>query len=173
LGLEPGRRLIVKWTQSPDTTIIPISNPSTMLRTGLQPPIDFSGAFTLAGGRVERTEIEPGEAISVTLIWQVGATPIETPAPGYAPPLAMFVHMVDSDPAHIVAQYDGWGAALTGLETGDVIVQHVTIPLPAAAPPGAYRVLAGLYSPQSMRRLTARLPGGASDRVELAGIAVR
>ncbi len=179
LGIKPGHRLIAKWAQSPDTTIVPTTTLQSSDYAQDKPPtsnlpssIDW-GAFALIGCRIEHTSIQAGEAISATLAWQVGTTPVETPAPGYKAPLAMFVHLVGSDPSHIVAQYDGWETALTGLEAGDIIAQHVTIATPASAPPGAYRLLAGLYSPQSMQRLIIRPPDGAADHVELSKITIR
>jgi hypothetical protein len=180
LGLLPGHRLVVKWSRSPDTRIFPGDGEQAIgedaclaAATGqLQPAVDFAGAFSLAGYQLESAHLVPGETISLTLCWQVASAQVETPRPGYLPPLAAFVHVVGSETPGIVAQYDGWGTALSGLERGDQIVHQVTLALPGDLSPGAYRLLVGLYSPQSMQRLPARLPGGTADHVVLAEIEV-
>lgn len=176
LGLKPYGRLIVKWAASPDTTII---SPSA----GFNPPdsefyyslsINFSGIYELIGYELERVDFAPAETIGITLYWQAGNAPVPWPAPSSGPPLASFVHVWDGGEQRIVAQYDGWGAALSGVEPGDIIVQHVSLSLPADAAPGAYQLTTGLYSPQTMGRFAAILPDGSrEDAVELNEITIR
>ncbi|MBK8984983.1 MAG: hypothetical protein IPM39_02705 [Chloroflexi bacterium] len=63
-----------------------------------------------------------------------------------------------------MAQFDGWPTALTGLESGDIIAQPVTLIPALDTPPGDYVVRLGLYSPQSGQRLPlAAAPGDAAD----------
>ena len=81
-----------------------------------------------------------------------------------------FVHLSGEDPSQIVAQYDGWDAALTGLEPGDVIIQHVTLSVPPEVPAGRYFLRAGLYSPQTGQRLPVR--GDATDFVTLGEVEI-
>lgn len=91
--------------------------------------------------------------MALTLYWEVGDGEVAMPAPAAASPLAAFVHLSGADPGQIIAQYDGWEAALSGLEAGDRITQRITLSVPAEAPPGTFYLRAGLYSPQSGRRL--------------------
>ena len=84
----------------------------------------------------------------------------------------MFVH-VTNDQSGIVGQYDGWNTAVRGLEVGDVIVQHVHIPIKPDAPVGQYMLEAGLYSPDSMQRWIARTPANQqADRIILSPIEI-
>jgi hypothetical protein len=153
LGVVPGRRMIAKWSESPATTITPAGEHSG-LPDGVQPArANFGDAFTLLGYELEEDRATAGENVHLTLYWQVGSAAVETPAPSRAGPLAAFVHVSGDDPAQIVAQYDGWEAALTGLERGDLITHRMTLPLPAGTAPGAYYLRTGLYSPQSGQRL--------------------
>jgi hypothetical protein len=172
LGVRPGRRLVVKWTQSPETTIA--WQPATVeFPPGYEPlAADFAGAFALLGYHMAQREVRPGEMIDLTLYWQVKSAEIETPAPATAAPLAAFVHLSEADPADIVAQYDGWGTALTGLERGDVIIQPVRIQAPAGVPAGAYDLRLGLYSPQSLARLPVTSRQGAADFVTLSRLTI-
>lgn len=94
----------------------------------------------------------------MTLYWEVVDADIPAPSPARAGPLATFVHLSAEDPSEIVAQYDGWETALTGLEPGDLITQRIALSLGADVAPGRYYLRAGLYSPQTGQRLP--LAGG-------------
>src|SRR3990172_7667235 len=96
-----------------------------------------------------------------------------TPARASRPPLATFVHLWDSEAQRTVSQYDGWGTALSGLEPGDVIAQHVSVPVPAGPLAGHYLMTVGLYSPQPLERLTVRIADRATDRLDLGTITIR
>lgn len=168
LGITNGKRLIAKWVSGPDVALYPLGE-------GFTPPdgfqavdanfagANFAGAFTLLGVTVpepvEGMIPEPVEGpLHLTLYWQVGSADVDTPKPSQAAPLAAFVHLSGADQAQIIAQYDGWPTALSGLEAGDIIAQPVTLAISPNAPPGDYFVRVGLYSPQSGQRL--RLPDG-------------
>jgi 4-amino-4-deoxy-L-arabinose transferase-like glycosyltransferase len=154
LGVAPGRRVIAKWSESPATTITPAGQHNGPPPAAQPARADFGGAFTLLGYELDAEQVIAGESAHLTLYWQVGSAAVETPAPSRAGPLAAFVHISGDDPAQIAAQYDGWEAALTGLERGDLIAQRITLPLPAGTAPGAYYLRTGLYSPQSGQRLS-------------------
>ena len=82
----------------------------------------------------------------------------------------MFVH-VANDQAGIVGQYDGWNTALRGLEVGDVIVQHVRVPIKPDAAAGSYNLQVGLYATDSGQRWIAKTPSKqATDRVIVSPI---
>lgn len=97
---------------------------------------------------------------------------METPAPTLGNPIAAFVHLTDDDSGQIVAQYDGWGAAHSGLESGDIVIHRIEIPVPAGTPPGGYSLQTGLYSPQTSGRLSALIDGEPVDFVRLAAVVV-
>ena len=163
LGVADGRRLIAKWVQAPGD-IYPLGE-------GFSPPegfqavgADFNGAFILLGV-VGETAVAPGQPLPLTLYWQVGSGEVAAPRPSQAAPLAAFVHLSGVDPSQIFAQYDGWPAALSGLERGDIIVQPLTLFPAADTPPGETFLRVGLYSPQTGQRLP--LVGGAGDFVTL------
>ncbi|MFW5940498.1 MAG: ArnT family glycosyltransferase [Chloroflexota bacterium] len=103
---------------------------------------NFGNVITLLGydARAE----EGSDALPVTLYWRV-----EGSAPA---PVRPFVHLEDrwgsrwgqSDPTSYPAEQ--W-------QVGEVIVQHMRIPLRAGAPPGQYRLRVGLFDEQSGERL--------------------
>jgi hypothetical protein len=162
LGITAESRTIVKWTSDNQTEI--------MLPESFDPPANFrpiteatfgSDAFSLIGFTLDPPQVTAVEPLTLTLYWQVGTGRVPTPTPSQAAPLAAFVHLsATDDPAQIVAQYDGWNTALTGLEPGDVIAHTITLIPPADTPFGSYTLRVGLYSPQSGQRL--RLPDGAT-----------
>jgi 4-amino-4-deoxy-L-arabinose transferase-like glycosyltransferase len=171
LGIRQGERTIVKWTESPDTTIIPAdSDWPEMSFQGTS--ADFSGVFELIGYELVKSDYNPGENIQLTLYWRTESGRVPMPSPAMGDPLAAFVHLSGQDPGQIVAQYDGWGAALTGLEKGDIISQQVEIPLPDNTPKGTYTLRVGLYSPQNSERLPVTWEGGTTDFILLDTITV-
>jgi hypothetical protein len=121
----------------------------------------------------ETAVIHPGQPITLTLYWQVGSGHVETPRPSQAAPLAAFVHLsAATDPAQIVAQFDGWPTAVTGLETGDVIAQPVTLTIRPDTPPGDYVVRVGLYSPQTGERLALGTAVATGDAFQLTPVII-
>ncbi|MDQ3250086.1 MAG: hypothetical protein M3Q45_12875, partial [Chloroflexota bacterium] len=175
LGVQPGRRVQVKWLTSAETAIYPLG-------VGFTPPADgtyravnvnFGDSFTLLGYTGVPATIQPGQTVPLTLYWQVGVRPVIMPAPTRGSPLSAFVHLVDGDPTAIVAQYDGWETALRGLEAGDVIVQRAPLTLGESVQPGVYSLLVGLYSPQSGERLPASGPEAQPDHAVVGQLEVR
>src|SRR5690606_25395903 len=153
LGVAPGRRVIAKWSATPATTITPAGEWDGLPPGASAVDADFGGAFTLLGYALEGDTVPPGGAVKLTLYWETGKAEVEAPSPARAGPLAAFVHLSAEDPALIVAQYDGWEAALAGLEPGDLIAQEITLPIAGDVAPGRYFLRAGLYSPQTGQRL--------------------
>jgi len=128
-------------------------------------PIDFDGRVALIGCQLESSQVAPGSALDLTTYWQVTGELIYS--------LAFFAHITD-DEQRIAGQYDGWGTAIRGLEIGDVIVQHVQVPIKPTVPPGTYLLQVGIYSTDTMTRWPIRTPTGASaDRALLSSVTVR
>ncbi len=153
LGVSPGRRLLVKWTANGDTTIVPAGRADEAPDPAQSVGANFEGAFTLVGYDLKTDAIEAGSPLEITLTWRVGSAEVAQPSPATAAPLAAFVHLSSEDPADILAQHDGWGAALRGLERDDLIRQRVTLQIPQEPERDSYYIQVGLYSPQSGRRL--------------------
>ena len=170
LGVQDGRRLIVKWAANEETQISPAGEDVT-LPDNFQPVnANFAGMFTLLGYAVADGVARPGEPVALTLVWRRETAEIPAPAPAKAGPLAAFVHLSGADPAQIVTQYDGWDTAVTGLEAGDLITQRITLWLPPGVEPGEWFLRAGLYSPQTGQRFP--LAGGPADFVTLGSLVV-
>jgi hypothetical protein len=129
-------------------------------------PVSFEGKLALIGYQVQESNVAPGEALDLVTYWRITGE--------LAPPIAFFAHVTDHQ-QRIVAQYDGWGTAIRGLEVGDVIVQCVQIPIRSDVPPGLYDLTLGVYSPDTMRRWLLdlpTLPGAVADHVLLAPIQI-
>ena len=172
-ALLPNQRLVVKWTQSANTTINWPSQEAEFPSDFQSVGADFGDALSLLGFAIPQSEVIPGEALTITLVWQVNTADIPMPSPTTADPLAAFIHVTSADDSSdIVAQYDGWETALTGLETGDIIIQSVQLRLPEETPPTSYQLNAGLYSPQSWQRLPVTWDGETADLVKLTQITV-
>ncbi len=126
-----------------------------------QPPV-FGGRVRLLGYRMEGRAAGQVRSVRVVLAWEIVAEA--------RPPLASFVHLFDAD-GTLRAQYDGWGSALSGLETGDVVLSCALLTLPEDAPAGTYRAQVGLYVPDTLQRWPVALPDGqVADRVLLAEV---
>ncbi len=131
----------------------------------LEAPVSFDGRIELLGYRLERDSVSPGGEVSLTLAWQIDGE--------LRPPIASFVHLIDAE-GQPIAQRDGWGSAISGLEVGDVIVQHVRVPIPPDAAPGRYRLQLGIYSRDTMARWPVQTPDGAAiDRIWLPEVEIR
>ncbi len=161
LDIKGSNRVVTKWVNSPDVVVYPLGVGFVKPEGFIAVDADFEGAFELLGVAGMETAasissgqiVSRGESLNLTLYWQVGSGDVDTPKPSLAAPLAAFVHLSGEDPSQIVAQYDGWPSALSGLETGDIIAQPVTLFTATDAPLADYFVRVGLYSPQSGRRL--------------------
>jgi 4-amino-4-deoxy-L-arabinose transferase-like glycosyltransferase len=171
--LHPNERLITKWTQSSNTSIT-WPTQEEMFPPGMQPVgANFNNAFVLLGFDLKQPEVKAGENFAITLVWQVKTADVAMPSPTMADPLAAFIHLSSADDSgEIVAQYDGWETALTGLENGDIITQFVEVQVPEDTAPATYLLRAGLYSPQSWQRLPTTWAGEETDRITLAPVTV-
>ena len=134
-------------------------------QASLPSPATFDGKLSLIGYRVESPNIARGDALDLTTYWRVTGELV--------PPIAFFAHVTE-DGQNIIGQYDGWGTAMRGLEIGDVIVQHVRVPIKTDALPGTYRLQIGVYSPDTMTRWPAQLASGATaDHALVSPVSVR
>lgn len=102
---------------------------------------------------------QDGRAIDTLTIWRQEGAPRS---------IQLYVHVLDRS-GQLVAQWDGLSAAWEGWRLGDTLAQLATVTLPESAPPGAYRVVAGLYDPLTNQRW--RFADG-QDGVELGQFTV-
>lgn len=119
------------------------------------PPLSESGELA----------VSPGDPVRLTLYWQALARPVQD--------YARFMHLVN-ERGEIVAQSDilvGAPRYPTGLwEVGEWVADEVMLVVPMGLPPGSYALLAGLYEPTTVQRLT--LTNGA-DHLQLFVVEVR
>jgi 4-amino-4-deoxy-L-arabinose transferase-like glycosyltransferase len=171
--LLPNQRLVVKWMQSANTSINWLSQKAEFPSNFQSVGANFSDAFSLLGFATPQSEIRSGEALAITLVWRVNTADITMPSPTTADPLAAFIHVASTDDSgSIVAQYDGWETALTGLERGDIITQAIQVQIPEDTPPAIYQLRVGLYSPQSWQRFPVSWRGQTSDFITLTPITI-
>jgi hypothetical protein len=119
------------------------------------PPEYLLGDSLAASGlQLSDTSLSPGEALTVRVTWQARIAP--------ARDYTIFVHVLDGGD-RAVAQTDQpphRGLFPTSFwPRGAVVEDAITVDL-ADVPPGRYRVVMGLYDPQTLDRVPVSLPGG-------------
>lgn len=127
-------------------------------------PVDarFGPHVRLARAAIAPLKARGGDVVRVATEWQTDA-PLDRP-------LNMFAHLLDSA-GRIVGEHDAppTPRPVTGWPVGTPQEGRLGIYIPLDTPPGRYRLIAGVYDPQTSARL--RLPGGA-DVFPLAEIDV-
>ncbi|MCL4832915.1 MAG: glycosyltransferase family 39 protein [Caldilineaceae bacterium] len=125
--------------------------------------ISFGNQVRLLGYAAQDHLLRPGESWDFTLYWQATA-PLDRD-------FTVFVHLIDED-GGVVAQGDGppflelyptsqWMA-------GEILNNPRTLQIPLTAPAGKYRVLVGLYDPETGVRLPVfNAAGQATDNFAL------
>ncbi len=114
-------------------------------------PLDYrlGAAISLAGVQFSVERAATGGRVNVVLYWRAGAF-VEQP-------YTVFVHLVGPD-GEIYAQADAQPRAgrhpTTHWLPGEVVADPYRLEMPADAPPGEYRVLAGLYDLTTLTRLS-------------------
>jgi len=128
-------------------------------------PANAGGQLRLRSATVSPATLSPGQALTVTLYWQVLAAP--------AADYDAFVHLLDAN-GQRVAQSDhrpgGVYYPSSLWQPGELLADTHTIALPATLPPGTYTLHTGLYDKPSLRRLP--IPGSPDDSVALGAIQV-
>ncbi|MBU0702259.1 MAG: hypothetical protein KKC18_00135, partial [Chloroflexi bacterium] len=130
----------------------------------------FDGEIFLLGFDLPEQAWYPGDAIPVTLYWQVAA-PTQSEA-------KVFLHLYDTG-GNLGPQSDGWAFYSTRPPytwwPNEIVIDHQLLALPADLPPGQYSLEAGLYNPDGSGRLPAYLDGvrQREERVPLTTIKVQ
>ncbi len=132
--------------------------------------LQFADGVTLAGYAINRRQAAPGDTIELTLYWQAEGRPAQN--------YKVFVHLVNDAGAR-AAHHDSEpqaGAAPTGRwQPGQQIIDSHPLAIAPNAPPGAYRLVVGLYNGATGQRLPLQKDGSAwvqTDAVTLAGVRV-
>ncbi|MHB1134683.1 MAG: glycosyltransferase family 39 protein [Chloroflexota bacterium] len=124
--------------------------------------------IALLGFDLADSPVKSGGEVQLRLYWQAR----QAPARDYT----VFVQLLHE--GQLVAQRDGpprAGKYPTSLwQTGEAVADDYMLPLPPSAPPGTYTLIAGMYTPEDVRRLPVVNSQGnrAGDHVELAKIQV-
>lgn len=120
--------------------------------------------LTLLGRDLPQTSVVPNEVLPTTLYWQAEAEMNTN--------YTVFVQLLNQV-GQVVAQVDqpplAGAAPTTTWLPGEILVDPYTLALPNL-PPGAYRLIAGLYNPLTGERLSLASGG---DFVELGTITVQ
>jgi hypothetical protein len=121
-------------------------------------------------GYAKDGELAPGQMLTVTLFYRATAAPTAN--------YTAFVHLLGparADGSPVWAQADsepcGGGLPTGKWRAGDVVRDTVTLALPAALPPGEYRLVTGFYTWPDLVRVP--LTDGSGDRVELTTLTAR
>lgn len=102
---------------------------------------DFAHVISLVGYTVDNRE---EGVLGVNLLWRV----LNPPAAAIMP----FVHLEDQW-GYRWSQAESFAYPSEQWQSGDTIWQHVTLAVPAGAPPGPYRLQIGLFNPDTNERL--------------------
>ncbi len=130
----------------------------------------FEQGITLTGYEVERRQLAPGESLTLTLYWQTQSQPDDD--------YKVFVHLV-GEGDYRAAQHDsdpqGGAAPTSTWSPGQIIPDAHPLTVAADAPPGAYRLVVGLYEAETGQRLRLLRNGPDSvqaDSITLSGVRV-
>lgn len=128
---------------SPETVYL--ASESEGQREALYLPVAFGERLELLGYAYERGPAHAGDTWRVTTYWRV--------LDAQHSPLAIFFHILDDNNA-VRAGWDGLYVAPETWQSGDVVVHVHTLALPADLEPGMQRVEVGVYSPETLQRLS-------------------
>lgn len=123
----------------------------------------FGEAAFLAGMQLDTTAAKPGGRVEVTLYWQCRGVLDQD--------YKVFVHFLDSANAIGGRQHDGppndGADPTTSWIPHQWIVDRHSVPIPAATPPGTYRIEVGLYRLNGAQFI--RLPLASGGNAVIAG----
>ncbi len=122
------------------------------------------GGFAEAAGVLISGSARPGQTVTTTVVWRAAASADQD--------LTAFIQLWDAK-GERKAGHDGapcaGGCPTAGWLAGEYLLDAHRLDLPADLPAGDYRIVAGMYEPERLRRLTT---GGGSDVVELGTLRV-
>ena len=139
-----------------------VTSPEIVTDGNARPPmreigVSLGPGIALRGIDSDLDAASPGKALGITLYWsakQAGQGEY-----------TRFVQLLDRD-NRVIAQSDSYPAngayPTSAWQEGDLVRDRVTLLLPAAAQPGEYRLIAGMYDATTMRRLPVLHTDGQS-----------
>ena len=136
----------------------------------LDPAPRFGERIALAGYALPATTYRAGDTVRFTLFWEALAMPANS--------YTVFTHIVADDPAQKIGQRDQPPVAgkhpTSTWQRGDFITDSYAVPIDSNTRPGSYRVIVGLYRPETLERLPITLDGEpvGEDFYELGKIVV-
>lgn len=126
-------------------------------------PVALADGLTLEGFDVPVVSLRPGQTLDGRLWWKA-----QTPPQG---DYTVFVQLIG--PSGILAQYDARPRAgyypTSNWDAGEEVEDFFRLAVPPEAPPGAYRLIAGMYDAGTGRRLA----GPRGDHVVLGELVLR
>ena len=135
-----------------------------------QMEVNLEDQVKLLGYHTDQEAYRPGETIDLTLYW-LG---LQEMSQNYK----VFVHFMDEGSTTMWAQDDGdpveGFTPTTRWLTGEIVADHHALPIPPDAPPGTYKLFAGMYEWETVRNLTILTPEAASpnNRILLGEVEV-
>jgi hypothetical protein len=128
----------------------------------------FGDAITLLGYDLHSEEARPGQILRVTLFWKADDLVQED--------YKVFVHLLDAQ-GQVLAQHDsqpvGGSMPTSSWPVGETVSDNHGVVVPRGMPSGEYRLVLGMYDPQTGRRLSiVRTGEPAGDSLLLAHIGV-
>ncbi len=158
-----GARSTDRWFRT--FRLVGYVSPQADLRLGWRPAgTSFGAALGLEAYAIPDA-VDAGRPVRLSLRWQT-AQPVDAD-------YSLFVHII-SPSGQIVAQRDKPlvkdGAGTRAWPPGETMMDAADLYVPEDTPPGGYQILAGLYRPDTGRRL-AREDG--SDAISLGSLEVR
>lgn len=125
--------------------------------------------LALVAAAIAAPTLAPGAALDVNLTWETRHQPAED--------YTFFAQLIGPD-GKVRGQYDapaGWtGHYTSAWLAGERIALHWAVPLQPDAPPGAYRLLVGMYRhvPSGVERISLRYPDGDNPEFWAAELTV-
>ncbi len=150
--------------QIPPLPVVIHSQPDHMLSTSLPKPAVFGEAIALTGVDLPQTTVSAGDWLRFNLIWQA-EQPVETN-------LTVFTQLIGPN-GRVWGQQDnepggGWYQTSLWLP-GQPIIDAYAFRVQPDAPPGVYRLIAGLYHSEIQQRIPLQ---NGQDFVEVGMVEV-
>jgi hypothetical protein len=122
-------------------------------------------AVTLIGADYPTQTLHAGNVLPLTLYWQAGTTTNNL--------YTVFAHLETLN-GSVIAQRDsqpqGGGMPTASWATGQIIADQYPLQIPAGTPPGAYRIVVGMYNPLDGTHLIDTRTGDGEVALEPAVI---
>ncbi len=158
--------VVIPADRLPRFPLLIYAPPSTDESLSADPLAQFAEGIQLIGATIEQTELSATEWLRFSLTWQTNQT--------LSADYTVFTQLLGAD-GRVWGQFDnqpkgGWYRT-TLWPLGQPLSDDYAFPLQADAPPGAYRLIVGLYDNQTQTRLP--LADGSADFVEVGTITRR